>query len=113
MRQSGEDNVLATAEDLLKDKIIFSYPLDQSCSAQDEPLVKRTTRDLPLDESLRVGISVWENTDVVPSDLLCQRFHASYAVCCQHTLKCTLCGECGLQINDAGWTDTKIGSSES
>lgn len=77
----------------------LSDPLDQSCSAQDEPLLKRTTRDLPLDESLWVGISVWESTDVVPSDLRCQSPHASYAVCCQRTLNRTLWWKRGMQIN--------------
>lgn len=43
----------------------LSHRLDQSCSAQEEMLLKWTTRDLPLHDSLWVGISVWESTDVI------------------------------------------------
>ena len=92
-----------------------SYLLDprhQSCLAQDNRLLKWTTGDLPLDDSLWVGISVRESTDVVPSDLLCQSPHASYAVCCQRTLNRTLCGKRATQLN-ASWLDWhQIGSLE-
>lgn len=85
----------------------LSDPRDESRSARHEPQLKWATGDLPMDESLWVGISVWESTDVAASDLLCQSPHASYAVCCQRTLNRTLWWKRCMQIEHAWWTDTE------
>lgn len=85
----------------------LSDPRDESRSARDEPQLKWATGDLPLDESLWVGISVWESTDVAASDLLCQSPHASYAVCCRRTLNRTLWWKRCMQIEHAWWTHTE------
>ena len=91
-----------------KGQSYLSDPRHQSGSARDERLLKWTTGDLPLDDSLWVGISVRESTDVVPSDLLLSkpsRFicrllsahfesHFMWETC--HATKCL-----------SGWIDTR------
>ena len=102
-RQSAHQSRLST-----KGQNDPSDLLDQSHSAHDAMPLKWTTRDPPLHDSSWVGISVWASTDVVSSDLVCQSLHASYAVCCQRTLNCTLCGKRVFHINDTWWIDTKL-----
>lgn len=108
MRQSCKDNVLATVEYLLKDKIIFqirriSRALPRVSGSWREPL--ETFRWMKACEwaCLSVRAQMWFRLICCVKDLICCLLSAHFE---PHLMR----GRGGVQINDAWWTDTKTES---